>query len=256
MKKGQVTFFIILAIFIVFVIIMIFSMLRSNPAQEKTAKTYNLEQNKNNIVSDYQLIIINNTSVLEGYVYDQDNPTRIMSLLFYIDSLNESNYAGKTDANISGTCGILQCNNRFTWEIPQSIKDSNTHTINIYANNGSNIKSMILLRNDITYTCITECKGKECGPDMCNGVCGNCPYAYMCNSIGKCVLSCKSKTCQELGKTCGTFDDGCGNLIDCGKCKNEDLCYWCSHTMIGVLFKDCWCKCGYEKLKKYWPGGC
>ena len=29
---------------------------------------------------------------------------------------------------------------------------------------------------------------------------------------------CISQTCSELGKTCGTWDNGCGTIIDCGEC--------------------------------------
>jgi len=39
---------------------------------------------------------------------------------------------------------------------------------------------------------------------------------------GACV--CKPKTCDDLGKTCGTFDDGCGNPLDCGTCPELKEC--------------------------------
>ncbi len=35
---------------------------------------------------------------------------------------------------------------------------------------------------------------------------------------------CTPKTCEELGKNCGSVADGCGNLLECGKCGSGELC--------------------------------
>jgi len=36
--------------------------------------------------------------------------------------------------------------------------------------------------------------------------------------------ACVAKTCVQLGYTCGTIDDGCGNALNCGTCANGKTC--------------------------------
>ena len=36
--------------------------------------------------------------------------------------------------------------------------------------------------------------------------------------------SCTPATCQSLGKTCGTWSDGCGGTLQCGSCPNQQIC--------------------------------
>src|SRR5580704_534703 len=36
--------------------------------------------------------------------------------------------------------------------------------------------------------------------------------------------SCKPKSCQDQGYTCGKNSDTCGNLIDCGSCVGPEYC--------------------------------
>ena len=40
------------------------------------------------------------------------------------------------------------------------------------------------------------------------------------NPTQLCVL----KTCTDIGKSCGSYDDGCGNQINCGTCDDEIAC--------------------------------
>ncbi len=35
---------------------------------------------------------------------------------------------------------------------------------------------------------------------------------------------CKPTTCKEQGKNCGSIADGCGSLLECGKCDSGELC--------------------------------
>jgi hypothetical protein len=81
--------------------------------------------------------------------------------------------------------------------------------------------------------CIPECDGKECGPDGCGGICGQCmsscdpncdidevpyPAPYLCEeSEGWCYQECCPDCC---GKKCG--DDGCGGI--CGMCGEGQTC--------------------------------
>lgn len=64
--------------------------------------------------------------------------------------------------------------------------------------------------------CIPMCEGRECGSDGCGGVCGYCPYGYLCKG-GICVEYCVPDC---TGKICG--EDGCGGL--CGECKENEFC--------------------------------
>jgi len=65
--------------------------------------------------------------------------------------------------------------------------------------------------------CTPQCAGKECGPDGCNGVCGQCGEGLVCSDYGNC------------GEPCGT-------ITESGTCQGEVLVY--CHG--GILIKyDC-----------------
>lgn len=58
--------------------------------------------------------------------------------------------------------------------------------------------------------CAPDCDGKTCGDDSCGGSCGTCdefPNSY-CTPEQTCA--CDPDTCEDLGKECGTWSDGCG----------------------------------------------
>ncbi|MDP6944847.1 MAG: hypothetical protein QF464_11910 [Myxococcota bacterium] len=66
--------------------------------------------------------------------------------------------------------------------------------------------------------CIPNCEGKTCGPDDCDGTCGECtPEEWCVNSqcvpLGGCIPNC-------AGKSCGP--DGCDGT--CGECAPGDVC--------------------------------
>lgn len=89
-----------------------------------------------------------------------------------------------------------------------------------------------------SHTC--QCgSGATCGfpsPDCCGdpgsctytksdrnncGACGNvCPGSKPCYN-GNC---CTPTTCAALGKTCGTWPDGCGGWLECGSCPQRQVC--------------------------------
>lgn len=58
------------------------------------------------------------------------------------------------------------------------------------------------------------------------GFCGNsCTSGQICNSTGWCVYSCVPKNCSELGKQCGTWDNGCGTAnLTCSSCNFGEFC--------------------------------
>jgi hypothetical protein len=70
--------------------------------------------------------------------------------------------------------------------------------------------------------CTPNCAGKECGSDGCDGSCGTCTSGKVCNSNGKCVVTC-TDTCQSLGYECGTHSI-CGVNKNCGTCTSGKVC--------------------------------
>jgi len=54
----------------------------------------------------------------------------------------------------------------------------------------------------------------------------SCESGKICQD-GACVTNsttCTPKTCSQLGKTCGTWDNGCGTQINCGTCSTGQTC--------------------------------
>ena len=90
-----------------------------------------------------------------------------------------------------------------------------------------------------------NCQGKDCGDDLCGGICGTCDENQVCQD-GNCECAhvkcgsvccgpdqqcnqvlkqcCVLQTCDENEVECGPMDNGCGVEIDCGKCQDDDLC--------------------------------
>lgn len=81
--------------------------------------------------------------------------------------------------------------------------------------------------NDNKCVCPSQCTGNngfvKCGSNQdCLGKCSSCakenpntPFCVHSNNTYSCS-SCEPKTCQQLGKDCGVWDNGCDNLINCG----------------------------------------
>ena len=65
--------------------------------------------------------------------------------------------------------------------------------------------------------CTADCQGKSCGDDGCGGSCGTCPPGQWCDGS-----LCQVEQCQPAcdGKQCG--DDGCGG--SCGACPPGHIC--------------------------------
>jgi hypothetical protein len=64
--------------------------------------------------------------------------------------------------------------------------------------------------------CEPQCEGKECGPDGCDGSCGDCTDGAVCDADGKCQSKCGN----------GTIDDGeqCESDSDC---EEDEVCSGC-----------------------------
>ena len=71
--------------------------------------------------------------------------------------------------------------------------------------------------------CLPQCDGKECGPDGCGSICGECSYGECTGSQCVCTPTC-------AGKSCGS--NGCGG--SCGSCPNSEICAW-----IGQCLASC-----------------
>jgi hypothetical protein len=107
--------------------------------------------------------------------------------------------------------------------------------------------------------CVDQCGGcgstptcgeKECGPNGCGGVCGECPLGWDCTDGGKCVDNCEAD-CS--GSDCGT--DGCGG--NCGTCEEGAQCVEgaCLEECGGIDFVGCcdgdiqhYCEDGFQLL--------
>lgn len=89
--------------------------------------------------------------------------------------------------------------------------------------------------------CFPQCEGRECGDDGCGGICGYCPYGYLCK-VGLCVEYCVPDCTQ---KACG--DDGCGGL--CGDCEENEFC----GEDFACHLKGCVPACGGKECG---PDGC
>jgi hypothetical protein len=51
---------------------------------------------------------------------------------------------------------------------------------------------------------------------------GSVHLAAACAGDGGC--DCVRTTCAQLSATCGTVQDGCGGVLDCGACTGSDVC--------------------------------
>ena len=82
-------------------------------------------------------------------------------------------------------------------------------------------------------TCASE--NASCGRigDGCGGLidCGSCPAGEICGGGGpsKCgsmpdAGPCVPRTCASAAANCGPVGDGCGNVLDCGRCTAPDTC--------------------------------
>ena len=108
------------------------------------------------------------------------------------------------------------------------------------------VASFLPLDTYLVDICTPFCDGKFCGEDdgcglPCDGI---CPGSYeicadslcVCEAIAcdgaccapglQCVdgACCQQFTCDQLGAECGTIDDGCGGILDCGDCGDNGTC--------------------------------
>jgi hypothetical protein len=70
-----------------------------------------------------------------------------------------------------------------------------------------------------------ECINNECVYDditSCSNDDGCCPSG--CDSDTDNDCDCVAETCASLGYECDSWDDGCGDVVDCGPCSGSEVC--------------------------------
>ncbi len=89
---------------------------------------------------------------------------------------------------------------------------------------------LILLLAVAIAGCGTPSTDKVCEPGRqveCNCPGGSTSF-QKCLPDGSrwndCECECQAATCEELGKSCGSWDDGCGDEVDCGSCGIDEVC--------------------------------
>ncbi|MBN2496246.1 MAG: hypothetical protein JXR96_16760 [Deltaproteobacteria bacterium] len=75
--------------------------------------------------------------------------------------------------------------------------------------------------------CVPDCDGRCCGSDACGGICpDDCGETGQVCNTGTCLCegACDPESCDDLGKDCGDWPDGCGGTAHCGGCPTGQEC--------------------------------
>jgi hypothetical protein len=109
---------------------------------------------------------------------------------------------------------------------------------------------------------LTFCASGECGerPDGCGGKynCGTCSYLGTNGVCEENRCTCSKDTCTKLGRTCGSWSDGCNGSITCGPnppCPNspDGVCCAEGQGCCGLDWERSAC-CDWP-VCHFWPGG-
>lgn len=128
---------------------------------------------------------------------------------------------------------------------PATSNSSDPNNTNTDANNSNNTSQNNAPTNNATNSGPCEpdvCDdGDACTIDAvefdassCQTLCSSAPIDVCVNGDGCCPANCTGvddddcacvpMTCEELGRACGTADDGCGNALECGTCRFDEAC--------------------------------
>ncbi len=79
--------------------------------------------------------------------------------------------------------------------------------------------------------CAPACRGRICGPDGCDGVCGVCDPGEVCDEFGRCAeppARCGDGACLPAdGEDCATCPADCGPCCGDGACAPDENCATC-----------------------------
>ncbi len=171
----------------------------------------------------------------------------IIVLFIFLSNNNLSNFSVYRFSDIS------ECDNL---KVGDCFYGTNTKIVDICTNcqDGSKTYKCIITTGTQSCSSDNECLSvdSECTSDSqcCSNICwlgASCknplPLSDYCSrdkecASGKCVNTycvnlgpgppeCTSKTCTQLSKNCGWWDNGCGSSINCGSCSSG---YHCSYT--------------------------
>ena len=128
---------------------------------------------------------------------------------------------------------------------------------------GTCASGYICSSNQCVSSCTNECSpvnSKACSGTTASKLCGNydtdpclewssatnCASGQVCNAAnGQC--ECSPKTCAQLGKSCGTWSNGCGGSRNCGTCPSGQVCSavgQCAATCTAQTCSDLGAQCG------------
>lgn len=140
-----------------------------------------------------------------------------------VDIMNDLYNFAKNRHNIC-TPNLKRCNgdvveicksDGFSWMGIQSCSSSYCTSFSAnYCKNGNVYHSRTCYDNGCANGgCFSNPRTEEALVQFCQNGClnGNCN-------------SCIAKTCLQLGKSCGSVDNGCGQTINCGSCGSEQNC--------------------------------
>lgn len=54
--------------------------------------------------------------------------------------------------------------------------------------------------------------------------CGGCPDGQICGANTPNRCGCPKRTCEQLGRTCGSYTNACGETLECGGCAPPLVC--------------------------------
>lgn len=143
---------------------------------------------------------------------------------------------GKNCGSVPDTCGtLLQCG---TCSAPNTCGGGGQPNV-CGCTSESDADFCSRLGKNCGYVSGTD----NCGRSRTSVNCGTCTSPETCGGAGTLNVCgvCTPKTCDQLGKNCGSVFDGCGGTLDCGTCSGGLAC---NSSNICVACTDAGSSCG------------
>ena len=103
--------------------------------------------------------------------------------------------------------------------------------------NISLIPILLFLLSFFLFSCGDD-KSTDGGACSSTNLNGSCDTGLVCKD-GECVALCTPETCDNLSVECGTVDDGCGNVLNCGSCDAGMACNSAGECIDICISKTC-----------------